>query len=161
MSSRPRDLLGRAGDLLAVVVLICLPWLLYGDALELWWSEDDYFQIRYTAEHSPAAYTFDPAVKAKLPNRVLSPLLFASYDLDLALAGLEPAAFYAHQHAALGLAALALYGLLRLWLGARWAALGGVLFLLGPPIASLAPLLMVRHYPESLVLALGGYRPGT
>lgn len=144
----------RLADGLAALALVALPWLLYGEALGLWWTEDDFFQLRFTAEHAPAEYTLDPAVWARLPNRVLSPLLFASYDLDLALGGLEPRVFYAHQLLALGLTALALYGLLRSWLAPGWCLLGGVTFLLGPPIAALAPLLMARHYPEALLLAL-------
>jgi hypothetical protein len=143
-----------AADLLAGLALLVLPWLLYGGALELWWTQDDFFQLRFTARHGPAGYLLDPEVWRQLPNRVLSPLLFASYDLDLALAGLDPAAFYGHQLLSLGLAALALYVLLRLWLPAPWALLGGGVFLLGPAVASLAPLLMVRHYPEALALAL-------
>lgn len=143
-----------AADALAGLVLLALPWLLYRRALGLWWTEDDFFQLRFTAAHGPGGYLLDPEVWRPLPNRVLSPLLFASYDLDLALAGLDPAVFYGHQLLSLGAASLALYAVLRLWLPIPWALLGGAVFLLGPPVASLAPLLMVRHYPEALALAL-------
>jgi hypothetical protein len=141
-------------DGLAALALLALPWLLYGAALDLWWTQDDFFQLRFAAGHEIAEYALDPGVWQRLPNQVLTPLLFASYELDLAVAGLDPAAFYAHQLLSLGLAAGALYGLLRLWLAVPWALLGGGAFLLGPPIASLAPLLMVRHYPESVLLAV-------
>lgn len=143
-----------AADLLAVCLLVALPWLLYRQALGLWWSEDDFFQLRFAVAHGPAGYGLDPDVWRRLPNQVLSPLLFASYDLDLALFGLEPRAFYAHQLLALGLAAVALFLALRLWLPVTWSLLGGALLLLGAPIASLAPLLMVRHYPEAILLGL-------
>lgn len=144
----------RAADGLAAVALLLLPWLLYGRARELWWTQDDFFQLRFASRFGFGEYLLDPEVWRQLPNRVLSPLLFASYDLDLALAGLDPAFFYGHQLVSLGLAAAALYGLLRFWLAPPWALLGGIVFLLGPPVASLAPLLMVRHYPEALALAL-------
>lgn len=143
-----------AADGLASLALLALPGLLYGGALDLWWTHDDFFQIRYTLAHAPWEYSLDPEIWRLLPNRVLSPLLFASYDLDLALVGLDPAHFYGHQLLSLGLAALALYATLRLWLAPPWALLGGASFLLGPPVASLAPLLMVRHYPEALFLGL-------
>ena len=149
-----RGLRGRGRDAAAAAALLALPWLLYGGVLGLWWTEDDFHQVRYAAEHSPAAYALDPEVRGKLPNRLLTPLLFASYDLDLALAGPRPAAFYGHQLAALGLAAVALYALLRLWHPPAPALAAGALFLLGPPVASMAPLLMVRHYPEAMALAL-------
>lgn len=143
-----------AADVVAACLLLALPWLLYGRALDLWWSYDDFFQLRYTLEHAPSEYVLEPEVWQLLPNRVLSPLLFVSYELDLALFGLAPAAFYAHQLAAIGLAVLALYLVLRLWLPPPWAGLGALVFLLGPPVASFAPLLMVRHYPEAIALGL-------
>lgn len=152
----PADRLARRRallDALAALALLALPFLLYRQALGLWWMEDDFFQLRYALDHGPLAYGLDPEVWRRLPNRVLSPLLFASYDLDLALFGLEPEAFYAHQLLSIGLAAAALFLVLRLWLPRAWALLGGAVFLLGPPVASLAPLLMVRHYPEAIALA--------
>lgn len=139
-------------DSLAALALLALPLLLYRQALGLWWMEDDFFQLRYALDHGPLAYGLDPEVWRRLPNRVLSPLLFVSYDLDLALFGLEPAAFYAHQLVSIGLAGAALFLVLRFWLPRAWALLGGGVFLLGPPVASLAPLLMVRHYPEAIGL---------
>lgn len=155
MDVRRSSVLRRAAaDGLAGLALLLLPWLLYGAALDLWWTEDDFFQLRFTAGHAPGEYLLRPEVWRLLPNRVLSPLLFASYDLDLTLAGLDPAVFYGHQLLSLGLAAVALHAALRLWLPVRWALLGGVVFLLGPSVAALAPLLMVRHYPEALTLAL-------
>lgn len=153
-SARSLPLQRRAVDALAAGSLLVLPWLLYGAALDLWWTQDDFFQVRFATTYAPVEYTFEPEVWRTLPNQVLSPLLFVSYDVDLAVAGLAPAAFYAHQLLAIGLAALALYAVLRLWLTPGWCLLGGVVFLLGPPIASMAPLLMVRHYPESLFLGL-------
>lgn len=143
-----------AADALWALALLALPWLLYRGALDLWWTEDDFFQLRYALGYGPADYGLDPEVWRRLPNRVLSPLLFVSYDLDLALFGLDSAAFYAHQIASITLAAAALYALLRLWLSPLWAGAGGLLFLLGPPTASLASHLMVRHYPEAVALGL-------
>lgn len=43
--------------------------------------------------------------------------------------------------------------MLRLWLPRLWAAAGAGVFLLGPAASSLAPLLMVRHYVEAILLA--------
>jgi hypothetical protein len=146
-----------AADAALAAALAALPFALFRGALGLWWTEDDFFQLRYALGHGPLEYGLDPEVWRLLPNRVLSPLLFASYDLDLALFGPDlssATAFYAHQLASVGLAAAALFLVLRLWLPQGWAAAGGLTFLLGAPTASLASHLMVRHYPESTVLAL-------
>ena len=58
---------------LAAPALLALPFLLYRGALGLWWSEDDFFQLRYALGHAPLAYGLDPEVWRLLPNRVLSP----------------------------------------------------------------------------------------
>jgi len=105
-------------------------------------------------EHPAAAYTFDPATWQRLPFRMLTPLLMLSHDVDVALFGLRPAPFYLHQLLALALAAAALYAALRLRLPALWSAAGTALFLLAPPLASLASAIMVRHYVEGLLFAL-------
>lgn len=146
-------------DLAAAVALAGLALLLYGRAAGLggpgfWWSDDDFFDLRFVASYGPREIALDPAVWQRLPFRMLTPLLFLSLQLDAALFGLDPAAFYLHQLAALALAVAALHLVLRLWLSLPWAAAGAALFLLGPPVASLAPLLAVRHYVEALLLGV-------
>ncbi len=94
------------------------------------------------------------------PLSAFTPLFLASLDLDLALFGLQPRAFLVHQLLAIALCSAALYALLRAWLPLPAACLGGALFALGPAVAASAPLLMVRHYFESLglaALAAGAY----
>jgi hypothetical protein len=114
---------------------------------------DDFFNLRFAQAGRAVDYGLDPEVWRQLSVRMLTPLLFASLDADLVLFGASPRAFYLHQLVSLGLAAAALYALLRLWVERHWALLGGLLFLGGAPVASLAPLLMVRHYPECVLLA--------
>ncbi|HYO15969.1 MAG TPA: hypothetical protein VE685_22440 [Thermoanaerobaculia bacterium] len=143
-----------AADAAAVAVLGAVTWLLYGRATDLWWTWDDFFNLRYLLAWRPEQYTFDPEVWRQLPFRMLTPLLFLSLETDLSLSGLSPEAFYVHQLIALGAAAAAVYALLRLWLPPLPGFAGGFLFLVSPPVASLAPLLMVRHYPEVIFLLL-------
>jgi hypothetical protein len=149
---RPPWSRGRAADGTACLCLVLATAVLYGGVLDLWWSWDDFFQLRYTAAWSPLQYGLDPAVWRLLPTRMVTPLLFASYDLDLALFGPDPRAFYLHQLTALALLAVAIHLTLRRWLEPLWAAATALLVLLGAPIASLAPLLMVRHYTEAILL---------
>lgn len=141
-----RDVLAAAG-LLALVLLLCAP------VVRLGWTWDDPFQLRFTESHAPLGYAFDPEVWAELRKPLLTPLLFASYDLDLALFGRWAPGFYGHQLAALWLAALGLHLALRPWLPVVPAAAAGMLFLLGPPTVSWAQELMVRHYLEGMALA--------
>ena len=132
--------------------LAAAAWLLYLPILGLWWTHDDLFHLHYLRDHAPAWYLWDVAAWRQWPARVLTPLLFLSLDADRVLFGPRPAAFYLHQLVSLSLVPAALYGVLRLWLPRLWAALGALVFLLGPPVASLAPLLMERHYIEAVLL---------
>lgn len=139
------------------LLLIVLTWLLYGGVTRLWWLDDDLFNLRFVRAFSPRDYCLNPAVWQSLPFRMLTPLLFVSYDADLDAFGAAPRAFYLHQLAALGLAAVALYALLRAWLDRRWALLGAAAFLAGAPLANLATSIMARHYLECLAFVfLGG-----
>lgn len=140
-------------DLATAALLAAAAWLLYHAALGLWWLHDDLYHLHFQLTHAPAWYLFDVRAWREFAARVLTPLLFLSLDVDRLLFGLSPRAFYVHQIAALSLCPAALYGVLRLWLDRRWAIAGALLFLVGPPAASLI-LLMTRHYPEAIVLAL-------
>lgn len=144
-----------AGEGLVALGLASLPGLLFHRVLDLWWLADDFFNLRYVHAYGPLQYGFEPAVWHRLPFRMLTPLLFASLDLDLDLFGLRPRWFYFHQLAAAGLATAALYLVLRLWLPRTWAAAGAGIFWLGPAAGSLVGLLMVRHYIEAIPLAVG------
>jgi len=54
----------------------------------------------------------------------------------------------------LWLAGVVSYYLLRLWVPAWWAALGGALCIIGAPAATTVQQLMTRHYVEGLLFAL-------
>jgi hypothetical protein len=128
--------------------------LVYGRALGLWLTYDDFFHLHYLYTTTPAEYLLKPEVWQRLPFKMITPLLFLSFDLDLALFGLDAHAFLVHQLVSFGLCVAALYLVLRLWLGRAGSALAALLFLLGPVTVSIAPLLMVRHYVETALLCL-------
>jgi len=133
--------------------LAALTWLLYAPVVHLWWTHDDLYHLHLLLGNPHAWYFWDRAVYQAPPPKMLTPLLFLSLDADRFLFGLRPAAFHLHQLASLSLAAPALYAVLRLWLERAWAALGAAIFLLGPPVASIALMVMVRHYVEVIPLA--------
>ena len=137
----------------AALVLVALAVVLYRQALGLWWTFDDFFHLRLVLDRPALAYLVDPAAARSGPRNVFTPLLLLSLAADRGLAGLEPHGFYLHQLLALGATAAVLYGLLRLWLPRGWSFAGALVFLLGPPAVAAAPLLMVRHYLEALLLA--------
>lgn len=143
-----------AAETWPALLLAALTWALYGGVTRLWWLDDDFFNLRFVRSFSPRDYCLDPAVWQSLPFRMLTPLLFVSYDADLNAFGAEPRAFYLHQLAALALAAVTLYALLRAWLERPWALFAAAAFLAGAPLANLATSIMARHYLECLALVL-------
>jgi len=133
--------------------LAILTWLLYAPAARLWWTHDDLYHLHLVLGNPRFWYFWYRAVYQAPPPKMLTPLLFLSLATDRFLFGLRPMAFHLHQLVSLSLAAPALYAVLRLWLERTWAALGAAVFLLGPPVASIALMLMVRHYVEVIPLA--------
>ena len=144
----------RAAELVLVAALLAAETLLlYGPIVRLWWTSDDLFHLHRLTQHPALSYYVSPSVWRELSFRMFTPLLFSSYGLDLSLFGFEPAGFYAHALLALWAAALAVSAALGRWLPPGLAALGGALFLAGPPTVSWAIPLMLRHYTEGLALA--------
>ncbi|HVG07136.1 MAG TPA: hypothetical protein VNM67_05480 [Thermoanaerobaculia bacterium] len=141
-------------DLSLAALLAALGGLVYHPALDLWLTYDDFFHLHYLYTSTPAEYLLDPEVWQRLPFKMVTPLLFLSFDLDLALFGLDAHAFLVHQLVSFALCAAAFYLVLRLWLAPAWSAFATVLFILGPVTVSIAPLLMVRHYVETTLLCL-------
>lgn len=141
-------------DLSLAALLAVLGGLVYHRALGLWLTYDDFFHLHYLYTSTPAEYLLKPEVWQRLPFKMITPLLFLSFDLDLALFGLDAHAFLVHQLVSLGLCVAALYLVLRLWLPRAGCAFAALLFALGPVTVSIAPLLMVRHYVETVLLCL-------
>ncbi|MEP7013137.1 MAG: hypothetical protein ABJC13_22690 [Acidobacteriota bacterium] len=151
--SEGRSLRRAAPDLVSALVILALVPLLFGGVLHHGFIEDDLPLVGYAKAHPPVDYFLRPEAIRQLPWRVLAPLQILSLDFDQHLFGLSPRGFYAHHLAALALAALAVFALLRIWLRPGGALFGALLFLLGPPVATVANELMDRHYLEGLVLA--------
>ena len=141
-------------DLALAVALAALGWAVYHRALGLWLTYDDFFHLHYLYRSTPGEYLLVPEVWQRLPFKMITPLLFLSLDLDLALFGLDAHGFLLHQLASFALCVAALYLVLRLWLPRSWSAFATVLFSLGPVTVSIAPLLIVRHYVETTLLSL-------
>src|ERR1700719_4407144 len=70
-------------DLLAAGTLAALAWWFYRAALGLWFTNDDFFQLHFVLVHPHLSYLVRPAVWRELPFQMITPLLFASFDLDL------------------------------------------------------------------------------
>jgi hypothetical protein len=146
------DTRGRRIDVGVALAFAGAAWLLYRPVLGLWWTYDDFYHFRHLITGRPWWYLFDGAEFRRLEAKVLTPLLFLSLDLDRRLFGLDPRSFYIHQLLAFSLCPAAIYGALRIWLDRLGAAVGAWIFLIGPVVAALAPLLFVRHYIEAVLL---------
>lgn len=141
-------------DGFAAALLLGLTFGLYHAALGFFWQADDFYNLRFSSHHTPIQILLSSETWAELPFKMVTPLLFHSFQLDLALAGASTVAFYFHQLLAIALSAVALYAVLRLWAPSGPSFAGGCLYLLGAPTGGLAATLMVRQYPEAITLLL-------
>ncbi len=135
------------------MVLLAAPWLLYRRVLDLWFANDDPQVLLHALRHAPWEYAFVPSIWRAGNRFFFTPLLYVSFDLDLALAGLDARFFHVHQLVSLGVASVLLFLLLHRFVPAGFALGGALLLLLGPPAPELAEMLVVRHYVEGLALA--------
>jgi hypothetical protein len=134
--------------LLAIVFLAHLP------ALGGWWTTDDPQVLLQAVRSSPMEVLFDPAAWRVLSTSSFTPLVTLSFELDLALFGLEPLFFYEHQILSIALVALLVFLLLERSCGRIVAVLVAAAAAVSPAMALAAGSLMVRHYVEGLIFAL-------
>jgi hypothetical protein len=144
----------RTGSIAAMVVLVFAGIVLHGDALNGWWLYDDPQLILHAIDVPSLATLFDPAAYRQLATHTFTPLLPISFKLDLAMSGLSPRFFYAHQVAAVIVSALLLFVVLRRRIALSYAFAGAMLWLACWPALYAARTLMIRHYVEGLCLAL-------
>jgi len=140
----------------AIMGLAGLTLGLHHSALTGWWRWDDPDILKYVLEHSPWQYFLVPSAWQEYSTQYVTPWQTLSFDIDLALFGLNPQAFYAHHLIALWVAACLTYLLLRLWADPLWSGLGAGLFLCSAPVVEVAQQLSARHYLEGLVFAVLG-----
>jgi hypothetical protein len=141
-------------DALYITALVAGVWWMYRAAFDLWWLYDDAFHLRLVSTKGLGAFFSSPSFWRSLPNPVFTPLLFASWQLDLTLFGPVAPRFYAHHLIAMSAVAAAIYALCRLWLEPLRSGAAAFLTVAGPPVAAVAQRMFHRHYVEGLVLAV-------
>jgi hypothetical protein len=142
------------GDIGIWFLLSVIVYALYGSVIDLWWTYDDTQILRQAIKYSPSQYFFIPKIWQELSWVNFTPLVTFSFDLDIALFGLNPKMFYLHHLIVLWLCSAMLYTILRFWISRPFALTGASLFLIGIPVAILSQQLMARHYLEGLLLAM-------
>lgn len=125
-------------------------WLFGGLIGGFWRGDDPAILAHAIASPSLAAFS-DPVDWRRLSPSNLTPWITLSFKVDLAISGLTPSTFYAHQILSL----IALIGVSLLWLR-RWvsplvASSSIALFLVGAPTGAVVEALMTRHYLEGLL----------
>lgn len=152
--TREREKDRPAIDLALAALIAVLGWAVYHRALGLWLTYDDFFHLHYLHDSGFGEYLYRSEVWRRMPGRMITQLMFLSFDVDTSLFGIDARAFLIHQLVSFSLCLAVLYLVLRLWLPRAGAVLGTALVALGPVAVNLAPLLMVRHYVETTLLSL-------
>ncbi|HJT18304.1 MAG TPA: hypothetical protein VJ853_12980, partial [Thermoanaerobaculia bacterium] len=128
--------------------------VIHATALSGFWLYDDPVLLVESIRQPAQAILIDPAEYMHLSATTFTPLLLLSYKFDLLLHGFDTRVFYAHQIAALLIAAVLMFFLLRRYVSMWYAAAGAAVFLTTWPAVYAARTLMIRHYVEGLVFAL-------
>jgi hypothetical protein len=150
-SPEPGDPIGRIAGSISLAILALI---YHADALSGWWLWDDPQLVLHALRTTPLEDLFVPGKYLTLAAHTFTPLLTLSFDVDLAIGGVEPSAFYIHQVGMIALAAVLFFLLLDHFTDSLFAWLAGVMFVLAPPTLLAARTLMIRHYVEGFVLAL-------
>lgn len=145
----------RSAAAICILFLVALGVLVHFTALSGWWLNDDPALLVESIRQPAAAVLFDPAEYGHLSRNTFTPLLLLSLKADLLLRGLHPRLFYAHQIAALIAAAILFFLLLRRYVPDLYAAAGAGVFITSWMAIYAARTLMIRHYVEGLLFALG------
>lgn len=139
---------------LAALALLALTLVVNAGVFDANWRWDDTQILLHSHQYSFWQDFTRPQVWQQFSPANLTPWLIFSFEVDMILFGLTPAAFYLHQLLAIAAAGLLLFMCLNLWCRAVFALLGSVLFVVGLPTMLVAEQLMTRHYVEGLVFAL-------
>lgn len=139
---------------LAALVLLTLVAVINTGVFDANWRWDDTQILLHSHQYSFWQDFARPEVWQQFSPANLTPWLIFSFEVDMILFGLTPAAFYLHQLLAIAAAGLLLCMCLNLWCRAVFALAGSVLFVAGLPAMLVAEQLMTRHYVEGLVFAL-------
>jgi hypothetical protein len=141
-------------DALLVAAILITVWLLYHKVTRLWWIWDDTYLLHIVSEHRFLDSFVDGSLWLSMPQQIFTPLLTASYHVELALFGLNPVPFYVVHLTEVAAIAIALAFALRLWMSREAAACAAFLFLVGTPVAVMAAQLVLMHYVESVILSI-------
>lgn len=150
-----RDVNRRLAIAACIVFLIALAIVVHITALSGWWLNDDPAILVESVREPALSILFSPAEYGHLSTITFTPLLLLSFKLDLLLHGLTPWFFYAHQLASMIVAALLFFLLLRRYVSDVYAAAGAGVLLTSWVAVYAVRTLMIRHYVEGLLFALG------
>lgn len=126
----------------------------FHDLMGAFWRNDDPALLNHALQSPGLSVYFDSEAWRKLSPSNLTPWVTVSLKVDLALFGLDPVGFYAHQLLTALILCITSFFLLRRFTSERWAILALTLFLLGAPTGAVVDTLTTRHYLEGLLAAV-------
>lgn len=143
----------RKNNAIALGLLALLVFVLHGSAVHAYWRWDDGTHLFSSTQYTPWSVFLNPEVTRAVSGNQFAPWNLFVYQVNSALFGMDPRAFYLHHLLSLTAAAFALYVLMRQWLAPWRAMLAPALLLMGAPAFHMAQQLMVGHYLDGLTFA--------
>ncbi|MDP4076708.1 glycosyltransferase family 39 protein [Acidovorax sp. A1169] len=143
----------RKNNAIALGLLALLVFVLHGSAVHAYWRWDDGTHLFNSTQYTPWSVFLNPEVTRAVSGNQFAPWNLFVYQVNSALFGMDPRAFYLHHLLSLAVAAFALYVLMRQWFAPWRAMLAPALLLMGAPAFHMAQQLMVGHYLDGLTFA--------
>lgn len=138
-----------AGLLLLLVALVHAP------AVTSWWTYDDPQLLLFAKRYTIVETFFEPEKYQTLATHAFTPLLPLSLEVDVIGGSGDARLAYLHQLALLALATTLFATFLGNYTSRNEAVLAAALFATSWMVTYAARTLMIRHYVEGLVFALG------
>ena len=144
----------RAPTAVLAGLLALLALAFHASALTLSFSFDDGGHLANATRLSPLGYFLDPVTSVWVSGSNVAPWNLFVYQVNVFLFGLSPAWHHAHLMALVAGTVVATFIFLRLWLPARYAALGAALFAVGAPGLFISHQEMAGHYGYGLLFSV-------
>jgi len=135
-------------------VFVVVSFLIYHDAINVWWTFDDPYILELAIFQNPLDFFLKPDVYQRLSVANFTPLVITSYAWKYHLFGFAPQWFYLCQILLLGFLAFELFLIVNQKYSIIVSAWAGLLFLLSGPAALSSHVLMTCHYLEGACLSL-------
>lgn len=139
---------------IAILIPVSLLWILYSEAIEVWWTNDDPQILYLTIKNGIWPHFYDSTIWRMLSAANLTPWVNLSIGIDWHIFGLNPKGFYWHHLISFSIIIVIAYWVLKSFFSPFITSVILSIFIASVSSGVVAQLLMTRHYLEGFGLSL-------